>query len=175
MSKNKEHYADQVMSKWGCLKLPPRVPEKTWTPKNPEVVIPRMEKEVPLDDKKWDKLNFPSFVLPESVETHVNTFEWSKEVLRMEKEGKDPIGMQLMTQVLKQLSDGVDSEVKSPGNRVTVSRNYFPEPLVDIPRIGDSIASEVKNRHMAGPYQTGELENVKINSFLSIKKPDGSR
>ena len=139
---------------------------KTWIPKNPEVKFPTLKSETALDDTAWEELNFPYFALPSSVETHVDTLEWSKELSKVRNDGKNTVGVQLMSQVLDQLTQGVDSEVKAPGNSATFCRNYFAEPLLDMPRIGDSIVSEVKSGHMAGPFAIDELEDIKINSFL---------
>ena len=35
--------------------------------------------------------------------------------------------------------------------------------------------SEVKAGHLAGPFDKGSIPNAKINGFMSVSKPDGSR
>ena len=81
----------------------------------------------------------------------------------------------LMSKVLQDLTDGCDSQVQPPGTKATKSTNHFPEPEVDIPRIADAIASELKSGHMAGPFSPGIIPEAKINGLISIKKPNGSR
>ena len=83
--------------------------------------------------------------------------------------------VQLMDNVSKDLRDGCDSMVGSPGNRKTISRNCFQHPQIDIPRILDAVATEVKSGRMAGPFPVGYIKDAKVNGFLSIIKPGGAR
>ena len=80
-----------------------------------------------------------------------------------------------MRSVLGYLEEGVDSGVNGNGSDATFSKNNFPEPALDIPRLADAFCSEIKAHHMAGPFSPNHIENAKINSLLSVKKPDGSR
>ena len=44
---------------------------------------------------------------------------------------------------------------------------------IDILRIAEAIASEIKGGHMAGPFPIGYIKNA--NRFISVVKSDGSR
>ena len=166
-------FVKSVMSKWGVLVPPPLMKEKNWVPKNEEIILPPMDKEIKLTDQQWDDANFPRFDIPASISTHVKIEEWEKETRRFYELNLD--GLQFMEDVLKQLTYGVDSGVRAPGDRPTFSRNYFPEPSIDIPRICDSLATEIKQQHMAGPLTRDSVPEAKINSLISVKKPCGSR
>ena len=80
-----------------------------------------------------------------------------------------------MLTVLEQLQHGVDSNVEHPGNMSTHTRNYFTEPAIDLPRIADSLASEIKSKHMAGPLKPQDHPGVKINGLMASPKPSGAR
>ena len=77
--------------------------------------------------------------------------------------------------VLNQLKFGTDSKVGHPGNQITHTPNYFSEPTIDLPRIADSLASEVKAKHMAGPLKQADHPDVKINGLMAVPKPSGDR
>ena len=150
------------------------VPLKEWIPKNPEVKMPCTE-EVVLDDAQWKEAKFPSFPVPEEVLTHVSIDAWVARIASMKASEHLLAYVPLMEEVLHDLSEGCDSKVRSPGTSATRSRNHFPCPEIDIPRIADALASEVKAGHMAGPLDVGQVTNAKVNGFVSIVKPDGSR
>ena len=169
--KSKE-YAKRVASKWGCTITPPLHEEKVWIPKN-ELNFPSLASEIKLSEKEWEQIGFPFHPIPENVETHVDVGEWKKERFSLKNSNKT--GFIIMTDVLRDLETGVDSEVRPPGNMATISKNFFPQPSIDLPRIADALATEVKKGNMAGPLPKGFVKNAKINSLMSIKKPDGSR
>ena len=103
-----------------------------------------MNEESIITEGQWLKSNFPSFDIPGKIETHVKVDEWKKEILRMDHAQTSSTSLKLMNTVLDQLVNGVDSEVMFPGTAPTYSTNLFPDPKIDIPRIGDAIATEVK-------------------------------
>ena len=175
ISEKANAYVRTVMGKWGVKVPPPLFQEKEWFPKNKEIVLPPMKKEIALSNQQWNDINFPTFEVPTQISTHVNVDEWEKEALKVAEERPSSVAQRNMNQVLEQLRHGVDSEVQSPGDSPTVSRNFFPEPHIDIPRICDSLATEIKSQHMAGPLSRDMVPGAKINSLISVKKPDGSR
>ena len=144
--------------------------EKTWSPKNVEIIMQATD-DVPLSKAEWDQIGFPFHDIPNKVETHVNTKMWR--FYTKERTGKP--GEDLMKIVLKNLIEGRDSGVGYPGNIPTMSKNSFDNPSIDIPRIADSLATEIKAKTMAGPFPLGFVENSKVNGFLSIVKPGGAR
>ena len=81
----------------------------------------------------------------------------------------------IMSLVLAQLKFGTDSKVGHPGNLITHTPNYFSEPTIDLPRIADSLASEIKAGHMAGPLRQTDHPDVKINGLMAVPKPSGDR
>ena len=164
-------YAQRLLQDYHIISIPPKPPAKLWVPKNKEVRFPAMIKEVALSPSQWDDTNFPKFDIPEKVETHVNIDEWESQT---SKHPPGP-GRDILATVLDNLKNGMDSEVKYPGNTPTFTKNFFRNPILDIPRIGDSLATEVKNGHMAGPFPSGSIPDAKINSLMSIEKADGGR
>ena len=149
-------------------------PSEDWVPKNPEVRMPCKEETV-LDDTQWEQSNFPFFPLPERVVTHVNVSTWVSRIVTMKGNKNLCMYVPIMEEVLHDLSKGCDSRVRAPGTDATRSKNFFPCPEVDIPRIADALATEVKAGHMAGPLNIGQVADAKVNGFVSIGKPDGSR
>ena len=65
--------------------------------------------------------------------------------------------------------------MQGPGSRPTITKNNFETPELDIPRIADALATEIKSGYMAGPFVPGYIRNGKINGFISVVKPDGAR
>ena len=151
------------------------IEETTWTKKNPEISID-IQKEQSLSSEEWSLLNFPYCPLPKEVTTHVDCMKW-REAMDNYAKGRTlcQAEVQLMDNVSKDLRDGCDSMVGSPGNRKTISRNCFQHPQIDIPRILDAVATEVKSGRMAGPFPVGYIKDAKVNGFLSIIKPGGAR
>ena len=148
--------------------------KKAWSPKNPEIKI-SVESEAMMSEAQWQQSRFPFFAIPDKVSTHVKTDVWSNKVA--DHRQRSPIGgeIDLLQLVLRQLEEGVDSCVSEPGNSVTITRNLFPTPSIDIPRIADSLATEVKAGHMAGPFAQNSIPDAKINGIIAVEKPDGSR
>ena len=70
--------------------------------------------------------------------------EWKKEILRVDHAQTSSTSLKLRKTVFGQLVNEVDSEDMFPGTAPTYSTNLFPDPKIDIPRIGDAIATEVK-------------------------------
>jgi len=123
----------------------------------------------------WEAAGFPSYEIPEEVVTHVNIKHWESETERLANTpGSEPASA-IMSLVLDQLKFGTDSKVKHPGNQITFTPNYFAEPGIDLPRIADSLASEIKAEHMAGPLRKTDHPNVKINGLMAVPKPSGDR
>ena len=149
-------------------------PPKLWRPKNPEIVWPDMDRETSLSQDEWDKTGFPSCSLPSSIVSRVSKHAWSEEIEKAEGSINGHAAVPLLQQVLRQLDVGVDSGVGPPGNQITRSSNFFTHPT-DIPRMADALATEVKKGTIAGPFNPGDLDKVKINGFLAVPKANGDR
>ena len=145
-----------------------------WAKKNPEISLEIMEeRDLPLE--QWTSLGFPLYPLPNQVSTHVDCRVW-KEAMDDHAKGAVCHGeTELLNKVWKDLTDGCDSMVESPGDLPTHTQNHFEDPGIDIPRILDALATEVKNGRMTGPFPIGFIPNAKVNGFLSIVKPGGAR
>ena len=153
--------------------IPPQGKMKTWVPKNPEFRF-SLRKEYNLSDDEWLKSSFPHRELPADVENHVNLKEWKMKVDKLPlkiQEACKPI----MDAVLQNLQNGCDARIGLPGALSTTSSNKYENPEIDIPRIADAIASEIKGGNMAGPFPHGYVQNAKVNGFISVVKSDGSR
>ena len=87
---------------------------------------------------------------------------WAKHIEDMKSNKDSCYGVPLMEEVLENLTTGCDSGVIFPGSSAIKSKNYFPDPLIDIPRMADALASEVKANHMAGPFHPGYIHDAKI-------------
>ena len=93
-------FSETVLSKWG-VKIPPPFPrEREWSPKNPEVQLPRMSHETSLSDKQWLEAKFPSFPVPREIRTHVNVEVWENQTNQVSRAG-DRVGFSLMSKVLQ--------------------------------------------------------------------------
>ena len=100
---------------------------------------------------------------------------WEKkadEVVKIFGKGQEEYFMLL---VLDQLKNGVDSGVGAPGDGASRTPNHFPSPELDVPRIADSLITEVKSGHLAGPFEIGKITGAKINGLMAVVKADGSR
>ena len=163
-----------IMRHWSEKQPPVLTPLKVWKPKNPEVRFLN-KREVSMTECAWRATNFPYNPLPEQVQTNVNLERWSRQIDYM----KDKVGLQagvnVMLKVLDNLTYGCNSQVVPPGTKPTISGNIFPDPELDIPRIGDALATEVKMGHMSGPFDPGFVREAKVNGLISVSKPDGSR
>ena len=123
----------------------------------------------------WKVSGFPSHQIPEEVVTHVNIKYWELEMNRLANISASKPAARIMGLVLDQLKYGTDSKVGHPGNQRTHTPNYFSEPSIDLPRIADSLASEIKAGHMAGPLKPSDHADVKINGLMAVPKPSGDR
>ena len=164
-----------MLLEWQSPTPPPPTPDKKWQPKNQEVSLPILEREDDIPFEVWKACGFPSCEVPEEVITHVNKEYWKSETERMENTPGCEQAATTMRLVLEQLKFGTDSKVGSPGNQVTHTPNYFSEAAIDIPRIADSLATEIKSKHMAGPLQKKDCPGVKINGLMAVPKPSGDR
>ena len=163
-----------LVAEWSAPTQAPLTVPKVWKPKNQEIICPKLRREVVLPWAQWQASGFPSFGAPGSVKTHVNIDYWFEELSRVQEAGNTAASL-LMNTVLTQLTSGADSRVGSPGVAATTSENYFPAPEVDIPRMMDALASEIKSEHMAGPIHPSAVTDVKINGFMAVPKPSGDR
>ena len=110
--------------------------------------------------------------MPTSVVTNVKVLVW-KEV--MEGFRYDSGEFLLMWIVLDDLTLGCDSRVGKPGNRPSVTKNFFKNRKVDLPRILDALATKIKAQHMAGPLGIGTMKDAKVCGLISVVKPGGDR
>ena len=165
---------EEVMEYYTQAREEPKPLPKSWVPKNHDIRIP-VAKDIPLTGKQWQQSNFPSLKLPAEIETNVNTKVWKDKIAEIHHEESNSLDLPILMEVLANLELGCNSEVQPPGTNPTESENYFPDPDIDIPRIADAIASEIKAGHMAGPFEPGSIEGAKVNGFISIKKPSGAR
>ena len=134
-----------------------------------------MEAEKSIPFELWKSYGFPTHPVPDEVVTHVNKEYWKSETERLQVTPGCEQAAEIMRVVLEQLTFGTDSKVASPGNQITFTQNYFSEPVVDIPRIADSLASEIKAKHMAGPLKMIDYTEVKVNGLMAVPKPSGDR
>ena len=134
-----------------------------------------LEREESIPFEVWKACGFPSYEVPEEVVTHVNKEYWKSETERMQSTPGCEQAAAIMRLVLEQLNWGTDSKVGPPGNQVTHTTIYFSEPAIDLPRIADSLASEIKSKHMAGPLMKKDCPGVKINGLMAMPKPSGDR
>ena len=147
------------------------VEEKAWKPKNMEVTIQATE-DRPMSDKEWAESNFPLYEIPPKVQTHVNIKAWRNQISAQHLSYGETC---LVAEVFSNLTSGCDSNVGPPGNIPSVSNNVFSDPAIDIPRIADALATEVKSGHMAGPLPIGSIKDTKVNGFMSVVKPGDAR
>ena len=167
-------HLSRLVEEWSTPTQTPLAVPKVWKPKNQEVICPKLEREVVLPWAQWQASGFPSFGAPESIKTHVNIDYWFRELSRVQESGNSAASL-LMNTVLAQLISGADSRVGSPGEASTTTENYFSAPDVDIPRMMDALASEIKSEHMAGPIHPSTVADVKINGFMAVPKSSGDR
>ena len=128
-----------------------------------------------MTDDQWSESRFPYYPVPKEILTHVETREWQKQTDMMQIQGGLRAEVDLMKSVFKDLTVGVDSEVGPPGNSVTHVTNFFPEPLIYLSRIADSLATEIKKKHMSGPLPLFSVKGGKVNGLMSVKKSNGAR
>ena len=115
-----------------------------------------------MSDQEWSESGFPFNPVPPNIITHVHTDVWEQKVLQLEAAGSR-VQAKLLQKVVDQLRSGADSQVGPPGDSPTRVENVFLDPEVDVPRIGDALASEVSRGHMAGLFPVGTVKRGKVN------------
>ena len=151
---------------------PPQV--KEWEPKCPQIRWPSMEREAVVDPTAWAISNFPLSAMPPLVSGVVNIDVWNEKINDLQSLTRPPLGLiEIMKKVSEQLALGAFSMVQYPGTIRTHCANFFSEPLLEIPRVVDALASFVAKGHMAGPLFNVDESKLKINSLMAIKKPGG--
>ena len=153
---------------------PDPCPEKVWVPKNKEISF-QVKDEKEMTPEFWKKSNFPHRPIPTEVYTKVKVDVWDSQIDLLARRNIADRRLDILREVRQQLKEGMDSGVVHPGTKATYSKNFFPEPAIDIPRIADSLCTEIKEGHMAGPLEPYSIPNAKVNGFISVKKLDGSR
>lgn len=178
----------------GCQKVVPLMPE--WKPKNPNCIDLYMkcwnkhqqvlrerrtsltvaEKEDP-GPAFWGNDMVPFYDTPEEVVTHVNIGVWREMSLRIQQDAFPgwERRLELAEQVLDQLENGTSSGVSGYGLLPIQMKNNFEDLEVDGPRILDALLSAIKSKTMAGPFEESTMPGGRINSFLSVPKPNGER
>ena len=149
---------------------PPTPPSVKWKPKNPEIVWPPMTYEEQLTQSQWKLTNFPSKPIPERIEGAVNVTVWNEKIDELVLSGEEQGLINIMKDIGLQLSNGASSSVGSPGNAHTHVRNSFSDPLKQLPRVADALASWIKAGHVAGPLFDIEVGKYKYNSLMAVKK-----
>ena len=94
-----------------------------------------------MSNEQWVQSNFLFYPIPDGIITHVNVDVWRQKIDRLRSYPSKSRTVEIMTEVLSQLCDGVDSCVGPPGDQPTVAGNYFPDPQVDIPRMADALCT----------------------------------
>ena len=189
-----------IAKKWHHELTRPRVLPvaviKPWKPKNPDLIesfehcrkrrIALLEKEGVSISKAgfenpgeefWAKCDLPFYDLPDRVVTHVSTKAWremTEEVKRDKLPGWER-RVQLAEEVLQQLETGVSSGVSGKGLQPFNVENNFLDPDIDIPRLMDALLNAVRSGTIAGPLKRTEENSRRVNSFLSVPKPNGDR
>ena len=173
MNPSENDYVQRVFDIWVMEPRLPTPEEKIWIPSNPELGL-QADRDRQWSAEDWENLNFPSYLVPTEIETHVNC-EKVKEVLDSLSSSDPQADRLLLSQVYRDLTEGCDSKVGHPGTSLTRTPNSFEDPSVDVPRILDALATEVKSQRTAGPFEPGTVKDAKVNGFLSIVKADGSQ
>ena len=152
----------------------PKVAQADWVPKNPNVDWPPMTKETSMLESEWKNINFPHNPLPAGIVGQVNIAEWDAKISEL-KESRDPNHglIRLMEEVGHHLKHGADSLVTGVGTSLTKSKNQFKDPIKQLPRVADALASFTSGGHMAGPLFGPSRANYKINPIMAINKPGG--
>ena len=120
--------------------------------------------------------DLPFYDLPDRIVTHVSTKAWremTEEVKRNKLPGWER-RVQLAEKVLQQLETGVSSGVSGKGLQPINVENNFLDPDIDIPRMDDLLIA-VRSGTIAGPLKRSEENSQRVNSFLSVPKPNGDR
>ena len=125
----------------------------------------------------WGSDIVPFHDTPEAVITHVNTDVWRELTTKIQQELSPgwERRLELSKQVLDQLVNGACSGVSGPGLLPIKMDNKFKDLEVDGPRMLDALVSAIKAETVAGPFAESLLQSERINSFLSVPKPNGER
>ena len=166
-------YSSRLMDLLQIQYSPPIPHAKPWQAKHPEISFPALSREHNFSASDWHAISFPSFSVPPNISTHVNITYWRQERDRVARTEHSSTAVTILNAVLDQLIHGVDSGVSFPGTQITMSPNFFSEPLIDLPRMADAIAGEIKDGHLAGPLPM--RKDIKINSWMAVPKPNGHR
>ena len=189
-----------IVERWHCGLINsrelPEIVSKQWKPKNPDLIeefercrkkriaslqsegvsISKTGLENP-GEEFWNRKDLPFYDLPVKVITHVSTKAWKEmtgEVERDKLPGWER-RLYLANEVLKQLEAGVSSGVSGEGLLPIDVENMFLEPDTDIPRLMDALLNAVRAGTIAGPFERTKKNSERINSFLSVPKPNGDR
>ena len=169
---------------------------KQWKPKKPDLIesfelcrkklIASREKEGVIISNRtlenpgeefWLRKDLPFYDLPAKVVTHVNTKAWKE--MSGEADRERLLGWErrvhLARQVLQQLEEGVSSGVSGKGLMPINMENKFLNPDTDIPRLMDALLNAVRAGTIAGPLEMNKENGRRVNSFLSVPKPNGDR
>ena len=144
--------------------------------RSPEQGQCQSEKEDP-GELFWSEPIIPFQQTPATVSTHVKTDVWRdlSENITVTKLPGWQRHSELAAEVLDQLSDGATSGVSGAGLLPIHEENHFLEPEMDEPRVLDALLHAIKSGTISGPHKPTQDLTKRINSFLSIPKPDGER
>ena len=165
--------SEGIMRYWDNPEIPRPAEGKIWVPKNPDINF-SLRREIPLTDDQWQKSCFPHQDLPPTIQNHVDLKNWREMIKDLPFQTQE-MCKPIMTKVLENLEKGCDAKIGPPGCLKTISSNNFEDPAIDIPRIADALASEIRAGHMAGPFPLGHIKDAKVNGLMSVVKPDGAR
>ena len=153
---------------------PPHPPQVNWRPKHPEVNWPTMTLERALTPEEWRNMNFPHYPLPTQVEGQVDTKVWQMKISElMEADEVNEGLLTMMKDISLQLSNGASSHVQSPGTNPTHGQNWFPNPIRELPRVADALATFTAGSHISGPLFNQDSKKLKINPLMAVSKPGG--
>ena len=138
--------------------------------------ISRSDQENP-GEEFWAREDLPYQDLPDTVTTHVSSRAWkelTEEVRRAKLPGWEK-KCELAEAVLYQLENGVSSGVSGKGLLPIRVENVLHDLDKDAPRMMDALFSAIKAGTIAGPLVKSARNCRRVNSFLSIPKPNGDR
>lgn len=143
-----------------------------WKPKNKEVKWPLMDREQCLTLEQWQATGFPHQPLPDEITGQVNTRAWDQKILELQSSENANQGLiDTMKEISHQLKEGASSQVSYPGTIITHGNNFFKDPIKELPRVADALASFTSGAHVAGPLFDQDLNKFKINPLMAVKKP----
>ena len=131
-----------------------------------------MQKERVLTESEWKQTNFPYMSLPSGITGTVRIKVWEDKIAELLNAEEVNEGLvKLMEEILDQLTEGASSHVNSPGTNLTQSTNWLSDPVSQLPRVADALASFTAAGHMAGPLLHQDRTQVKINGLMAVPKP----